>query len=185
MNWVRHRRLPSPGTESLIFGLRKQRPEVRLFLRWRLCMLTLTRIVGSTVDSDIAHRLHHLEHEGRVESLWLAPEDTQRHRLRLQSDQGTDCAIALERRATLFDGAVLLLDAERAIVVRTHEQKWLHLAPRDAIGALELGYFAGNMHWKVRFEAGHMLIALSGPRSDYLARLDPLIASGHAMVVDL
>ncbi|MEH6499004.1 MAG: urease accessory protein UreE [Pseudoalteromonas distincta] len=148
-------------------------------------MLTLTQIVGSAVDSDIAHRLHHLEHEGRVESLWLAPEDIQRHRLRLESDQGTDCAIALERRVNLFDGAVLLLDAERAIVVRTDEQEWLHLVPRNAEAALELGYFAGNMHWKVRFEAGHMLLALSGPRADYLARLDSLISGGHARVIDL
>ncbi|MGE6689888.1 urease accessory protein UreE [Stutzerimonas stutzeri] len=147
-------------------------------------MLTLTRILGSAVDPDIGDQLHQLEHEGRVESLWLAPEDTQRHRLRLLSDQGTDCAIALDRRLHLFNGAVLLIDAQRAIVVRTQDQQWLRIAPLDAEAALELGYFAGNMHWAVRFEDGHLLIAQSGSRADYLARLEPILADGRAQVVE-
>ncbi|MFC3609682.1 urease accessory protein UreE [Stutzerimonas tarimensis] len=147
-------------------------------------MLTLTRILGSAVDPDIGDQLHHLEHEGRVESLWLAPEDTQRHRLRLLSDKGTDCAIALDRRLNLFNGAVLLIEAQRAIVVRTQDQQWLRIAPLDAEAALELGYFAGNMHWTVRFEGGHLLIAQSGSRADYLARLEPILADGRARILE-
>ena len=61
------------------------------------------------------------------------------------------------------DGAVLFIDASRAIVLRTAEPRWLRLTPRDADVALEAGYCAGNHHWKVRFEPGALLIATQGP----------------------
>lgn len=142
-------------------------------------MLSLTRIVGSASDPVIEHRLHHLQHAGRLETLWLSADDTRRHRLRLRSDAGTDCAIALDRQQHLFNGAVLMLDGERAIVVRMQEQQWLRLSPRDARAALELGYFAGNMHWSVRFDGEHLLLEMAGAEADYLERLAPMLADGR------
>lgn len=143
-------------------------------------MLRLTEIIGNASDPDLAPRLHRLEHAGRVEYITLSRDDTLRKRLRVSTDRDTtDCAIALVRSQRLSDGSVLLLDDERAIVVRMEETPWLTVAPRDPATALELGYFAGNLHWRVRFEGTILKIALDGPEEDYLARLAPFLESGR------
>jgi urease accessory protein len=147
-------------------------------------LYTVTQVLGNATDPEIAHRLHHLAHEGQVQYISLSKQDISRHRLRVVTDGGTEVAIALARSEQLAHGAVLLLEAERAIVVRVHEQSWLALKPRDAAAAIELGYFAGNMHWKVRFESDVLRIALDGPEENYLARLRHLIAEGKASRVD-
>jgi urease accessory protein len=142
-------------------------------------MLKLETILGLNTDPDIAEALHHLEHHGQVEYLTLSQADTQRHRLRVLTDRGTECAIALPRHQQLVNGAVLLLEKERAIVVRMQETQWLILQPRDAEAALELGYFAGNMHWKVEFDAACLRVAVQGPLESYLERLAPLLRDGR------
>ena len=60
-------------------------------------MITITGIVGTASDPRFAERLHHLEHEDRVETLVVGEEDSSRRRLRGTTDKGTDVAIALER----------------------------------------------------------------------------------------
>lgn len=144
-----------------------------------LVMHKLEHIVGQASDPEIAQRLHGLQHMGRVEYLALKPEDMQRHRLRVTGDQGTEYAIAIPRRQGLTDGAVLLLDSRKAVVVRAEEPRWLRLTATDTAAALKLGYFAGNMHWKVRFDGPVLKIALQGPEADYLARLADLMADGR------
>lgn len=140
--------------------------------------LRIESIVGSAADPDIADRLHHLEHHGAVEYVALSPADMQRRRLRARTDRGSECAIVLPRSAALFNGAVLHLAPERAVVARLDEPPALALRPLDAAAALELGYLAGNMHWKVRFDGPVLKIALDGPEADYLARLRPLLERG-------
>jgi urease accessory protein len=142
-------------------------------------MLLLDRIIGHASDPRIADALHHVDHRDGVEYLTLSELDTQRHRLRVTTDRGTDCAIALSRAEHLANGAVLWLDHDRAVVVRMQETPWLALRPSDAGAALELGYFAGNMHWKVEFEGALLRIALHGPLESYLERLAPMLASGR------
>ena len=85
----------------------------------------------------------------------------------------------LPRTERLSNGAVLLLESDRAVVVRLREAEWLALQPRDAAAALELGYFAGNMHWPVRFDGAALKIALHGPAEGYLERLDHLLKDGR------
>lgn len=143
-------------------------------------MLKLENIVGAATDPAIADRLHHLGHHGRVEYLTLSQEDTHRHRLRAATDAGTECAVILDRAQHLYNGAVLMLSEDRAVVVRMRETEWLTLEPRDAAAALELGYFAGNMHWSVRFEGAWLRVALQGPSERYLDRLAPFLADGRA-----
>ena len=147
-------------------------------------MLYLTEIVARTADTGIAERLHALEHDGGLERLVLPERDAQRRRLRATTDRGTDCAIALPRTAQLRDGDVLLLEPDRAIVVRLGVERWLRLQPRDAAAAMRLGYHAGNLHWRVRFDGGCLLVALDGPREDYLARLAELLSAGEVEVGD-
>jgi len=142
-------------------------------------MLKLKAILGHVTEADIADALHHLEHHDRVEYLTLSEADTQRHRLRALTDKGTECAVALPRHQHLSNGAVLLLENERAVVVRMQEAQWLVLQPRDASAALELGYFAGNMHWKVAFDGQQLRIAVQGPVESYLERLAHLLRDGR------
>ena len=146
--------------------------------------LRIHRVIGRARDAELAGRLHRLEHAGRVEYLTLSRDDVHRRRLRARTDRETECLIALPRDQGLSDGAVLALDEARAIVVRLTVERWLTLAPRDDAAALELGYFAGNLHWRVRFAGPRLLIALEGPKEDYLARLMPLLRDGRAAEVE-
>jgi urease accessory protein len=147
-------------------------------------MITYTSIVGSASDSNVADKLHALEHRGRVDTVMLAADDIRRHRLRARTQSGIECGIALDRQTNLFDGAVLHLDADTAVVVRTEHTRWLRLLPRDAAAALELGYFAGNMHWAVRFSETVLEVAVKGPLADYLSRLAPMLGDGRISEVE-
>ncbi|MBM4259285.1 MAG: urease accessory protein UreE [Deltaproteobacteria bacterium] len=142
-------------------------------------MLHLTDILGYVSERDFAEQLHRLEHAGKVESVVLSRADAKRHRLRVTTDHGTDVAIALARDTTLGDGAVLYLDEDRAIVVRMKEEEWLVFVPRDVNAALELGYTAGHLHWRVRFSPLGLAVAREGPEQTYLDRLRPLLTSGR------
>lgn len=138
-------------------------------------MLVLTEILGSASDPAFADKLHAVSHEGGLEYLEVTNRDAQRRRYRGTTDAGTDCALTLPRDIRLNNGDVLLLESERAIVVRVDVERWLRLRPRDAEVALRLGYHAGNLHWRVRFEGGDLLIMLEGPRENYLARLEDFL----------
>lgn len=142
-------------------------------------MLRLTGVVGRASDPELGERLHALAHADAVEYLVLEHADMARHRLRMRTDRGTECAIALPRDQALSNGAVLLLDEARAIVVRMREEAWLVLRPRDLGAALELGYLAGNMHWRARFKGPAIEVALDGEEAGYLARLRPLLDGGR------
>lgn len=143
----------------------------------------LDTVIGCASDSPFAGQLHDLGHEGKVEYVLISPDDVARRRFRVRTDKGTDCAIMLRRDLQLSDGAVLKLDENSAIVVRLGKREWLALDAPSKAEALELGYFAGNLHWKVRFENGLMKVALEGPRETYLDRLKHLLDSGGAFLV--
>jgi urease accessory protein len=147
-------------------------------------MLRLEGIVGHVDDSVIAAKLHHLHHHGTIEHIFLTPADTKRKRLRIATDAGTDCAIALAREEELIDGSVLLIDDRRAIIVRLEAVDWLGVEPADLPAALELGYFVGNLHWRVRFDGARLRIALEGERAFYHDRLAPLLVKGKARILD-
>lgn len=139
-------------------------------------MLLIERVLGSRVEPALSERLHKLEHCGAVDLLTVPAADVARRRLRAVTREGTDVAIALPRDQHLFDGAVLLLEPDRAIVVQVSEQRWMRLRPQGLAEAIELGYHAGHLHWRVRFEGEDLLVALEGPMDGYLARLGPLVA---------
>ncbi len=140
-------------------------------------MLLIERIIGNRLDPALSARIHDLEHRNAIDLLVISPEDAARHRFRARTSRGTDLAIALPRDEHLFDGAILLLDEDRAVAVRFDEQRWLRLQPLALGDALELGYHVGNLHWRVRFEAEALLVALEGPVEEYLQRLEGLMAN--------
>jgi urease accessory protein len=135
--------------------------------------------LGSRVDAGLHDAIHHLEHHGSVEFVGIAPADLDRRRLLARTDGGEEVAITLPRDQKLYDGAVLVLDDRRAVIVRAGAQRWLRVKPATASDALELGYHAGNLHWRVRFDGSDLLIALEGPADTYAARIAPLVEAGR------
>jgi urease accessory protein len=147
-------------------------------------VLHLNHIVGNASDGEMAEKIHRLSHSGSLEKIELSAADTARKRLRVTTDKGTDCAIALNREISLENGSVLLLEDARAIVVRMLKTKWLRILPADKVAALELGYFVGNLHWRVHFNGEMLEVALEGPEQNYLDRLAAHMADGRARRVD-
>lgn len=139
-------------------------------------MLIIDRIIGSRAEPAMSERLHVLEHKGLVDTLRVEPADIERRRLRVRTEAGAEIAVALPREQKLYDGAVLLLEPTRAIVVRVNADRWLRLTPHSVEDAVELGYHAGNLHWRVRFEGACLLVALEAPVEDYLGRLGALFS---------
>jgi urease accessory protein len=142
-------------------------------------MRHIERVLGSRAEAHLAGPLHALEHKGAVDVLALAQGDVSRRRMRARTQGGEDLAIALPRDQTLFDGAVLLLEPGRAIIVRVATERWLRLSPRSIADAVELGYHAGNLHWRVRFAGDKLLVALEAPVDDYIARLGSMVTEGR------
>lgn len=137
-----------------------------------------TSILGAADAPEYHDALHHLSHHHAVDVLRLSRADLARRRLRTETEAGREVAIALPRDQQLFEGALLALNDDMALVVRVETEHWLRLVPRDAATALRLGYFCGNFHWRVRFEQEHLLIAVETDEQVYLDRLEALLADG-------
>ncbi len=140
-------------------------------------MLRIDRVLGSRLEPNLSEELDRLEHRGAVDIVNVPAPDLARRRLLITTQGGEELAIALPRDQKLFDGAVLLIGDDRAIVVRAATERWLRLEPRSISDAIELGYHVGNLHWRVRFCGEVLLVPLEGRPEDYTARLENLIAS--------
>jgi urease accessory protein len=138
-------------------------------------MLRIEQVLGSRLDPALAERIHELEQQGAVDFLTVPIADVSRHRFRTRTKGGTEVAIALTRDQRLFDGAVLVLKPDHAVVVRVAQERWLRLQPCAIADAIELGYHAGNLHWRVRFNGEGLLVAMEAPMDEYLTRLGALI----------
>lgn len=145
-------------------------------------MIEIFRVLGSRHEPALAERLHRLEHHGGVDVVTVPVADLARRRFLATSRGGRQLAIALPRDQKLFDGAVLWLDEAGAVVVRAAEERWLRCEPASAADAIELGYHAGNLHWRVRFDGDALLVALEGRPEDYTARLAEMIAAHRVAV---
>jgi urease accessory protein len=148
-------------------------------------MLRIDRVLGSRLEPEFSEELHRLEHRGAIDIVNVPVADLARRRLLITTRGGEELAIALPRHQKLFDGAVLLLDGDRAIVVRAASERWLRLEPRSISDAVELGYHVGNLHWRVRFGGEVLLVAMEGRPEDYTARLENLITSRRVGVTVL
>src|ERR1700744_6571171 len=142
-------------------------------------MLRLHGIVGHESDPGFHERLHALEHRDGIELLFVPSDEIGRKRFRLATDRGTDCAVSLDRDASLADGAILFLDENRAVIARFGEQSMLRLKPASVAAALKLGWAAGNLHWRVRFDGERLIVLVDGAKSDYRARIADLLDEGE------
>lgn len=145
-------------------------------------MHLVTSLLGNADDPELHDVLHRLEHAGRVEWLVLPRADMARRRLRAVTDQGSEIAVALPRDVTLFDKAVLVLSDNQAVVLRVEAENWLCLKPHDQAAALALGYHAGNLHWRVRFDGAVLQVALEAPVESYVQRLHTFIEDGRVSI---
>jgi urease accessory protein len=141
-------------------------------------MLRLHGVIGH--ESDAAHhvRLHALAHRHGIELLYVPSEEAGRKRFRLTTDRGTDCAVSLERDEELVDGALLYIDGDRAIIARFGQQRAWRLRPAHPAAALKLGWHAGNLHWRVRFDGEDLVVLLDRPLAEYRARIAALLDEG-------
>jgi urease accessory protein len=148
----------------------------------------LDAIVGWVTDHEVADRLHELRHdpdlEHAVEYLHLDVHDLDRKRLRATSDAGTDYAIVLPRDSALADGAVLLLEPDRAVVVLAGAPRTMTLRANDIGAALRLGFLVGQLHWKADQCDESVVVHLEGPESDYTSRIVELLQSGRVESLD-
>lgn len=146
-------------------------------------MEIFTDILGESDDPALAGPLHRLEHAEAVDELLIPRADLARRRLRAMTAKGADIAIALPREVQLFDGAVLHCDDDNALIVRVEAEHWLRVRPSSAKSALRLGYHAGNLHWRVRFDGTDLMVALEGPADRYRDRLADMIADGTCAIL--
>ena len=146
-------------------------------------LVKFTAIVGHSSDIKLADRLHELRHAGQVEFVSISQNDLARKRLRVTTDKGTECAIALPRHVVLEHGSVLELSETRAIMVELQELAWLCFQASDNGAALRLGFLAGHHHWRVRFEGSRLFVAMDGPAQTYTNRLEREISSGQVTLV--
>lgn len=143
-----------------------------------------TEIVGNIADPGMGARLHRLDHAGGVETITLPRADLARRRLKATTDKGAPIAVALPRSQRLSDGAILVMSDDRAVVVRVEPESWLRLRPADAAAALAVGYHAGNLHWRVGFDGGDLLVALEHDEKQYRDRLGDLVAEGKVRIIE-
>ena len=146
-------------------------------------METYSDILGLADTPDIAKELHRLDHAGTLDVVYVAAADLARRRMRVRSKAGRDVAIALPRDTCLSEGAVLRMDAAGGLVVRVEAERWLRVRPADAAAALRVGYHAGNLHWRVKFDGGHLLIGVETDVQTYIDRLLELVNAGQAVIL--
>jgi urease accessory protein len=140
-------------------------------------MLRIDHVLGSRLESAFSEEIDRLEHCGAVDVVNIPVADLARRRLLATTSAGEELAIALAQDQKLFDGAILLIDGERAIVVRAGTERWMRLEPRSIGDAIELGYHAGNLQWRVRYQGEALFVALEGRPEDYTARLGEMISA--------
>jgi len=140
-------------------------------------MLRIAHIIGSRLEPAFSEKLQLLAQRNAVDEIELAPNDLDRQELSATTRGGQALAISLPRHQRLFDGAVLMLGDDSAIVARAAGQRWLRLEPRSIGDAIELGYHVGNLGWRVRFEGEVLLVAVEGRAENYMVRLGELFWS--------
>ena len=145
--------------------------------------IEIDSVIGLESEPKLHDALHHLSHHGSVEYLHLDTEDMHRKRLRATTDGGRECLITLNRTQKLQNGTVLYIDDSFAIVIRARKTEWLVLEPASIPDAVELGYFAGNMHWRVAFDGPLLKIALDGNPASYMDRIPHFIGTDRVKVI--
>lgn len=146
-------------------------------------METLRGAVGSVRNGAVADAVAALDERGRLERIHVSEALAGRRRFRATSDAGRDYGVVLDANVEELDGLVLLLEEDRAVVVVQEEPATLRLRGATPAGALQLGWHAGHLHWRVRFDGAEVEVLLDAPAEDYLDRILALVDDGAVEVV--
>ena len=129
------------------------------------------QILNDFIGPNLKEDLHAFEHKREIDTIILNSEDLSRRRFKCETEQGYQIGISLPRTEKLYDGAVLEFSENYCLIVRVEPEKWLIIRPNNEKIALRLGYFAGNLHWTVKFDGELLLVALKQDKDTYLSRL--------------
>tara|TARA_Y100000589_G_C27110985_1_gene612209 strand:+ start:767 stop:1237 length:471 start_codon:yes stop_codon:yes gene_type:complete len=142
-------------------------------------------IIGSYSDDEYHNLIHEMEASGAVDFLELSNIDLSRRRFRHTTRMGVELAISLDRDIKLFDGAILEIEEKSAIVVKVKPEKWLKVKSKKAGLNLKLGYFAGNLHWAVRFADDSIFIEIQGNSTEYKNRLESAFDLNELIITEV
>src|SRR5260370_34851146 len=101
-------------------------------------MLRIDRVLANCLESDSSEEIHRLEHRGAVDLVNIPVADLARRRQPATTRGGEALAIALPRHQKLFDGPILSLAGERAILVRPATEPWIRREPRSVGDPVQL-----------------------------------------------
>jgi urease accessory protein len=144
---------------------------------------TFREVIGHSSDVEFHDLLHELQRGGRVARLHVPTAELGRRRFKAVDQNGVEYGVALARGDVLRDGSVLLLSAERAVVVDAEAPQTLKLRALTVEGGVQLGWHAGHLHWRVRMDEDTMTVLLDAPREEYLARIESWVAAGAIQAV--
>lgn len=129
-------------------------------------MLTVTSI-QETMD------LHESAAYGKkVDYLEVTPEDAKRRRFRAETLDGLEINISLDRNTELKEGSLLYESDDYIVLLRIRSPSRLLLQPHTSHAALQLGFLAGHLHWKVQIHEDTLRVDVETEVAEYQARLD-------------
>ena len=129
--------------------------------------------------------IHNLELEEAVDTIRLNADDLSRRRFTSETTFGKTVGISLPRSLKLFDGAVLEISERYCLMVKVEPENWLRLEVQSADVALRLGYFAGNLHWAVKFDQNSLSVAIRGNVNSYLDRINNVFTDCEVKILGL
>ena len=147
-------------------------------------MKVYTKLLDPTKDS-IEQLIHKLEHEEAVDMIRLNADDLSRRRFTSETTFGKTVGISLPRSLKLYDGALLEISERYCLMVKVEPETWLRLEVQSADVALRLGYFAGNLHWAVKFDQNSLSVAISGDVNSYLDRIKNVFKGCEVKILGL
>ena len=147
-------------------------------------MKVYTKLLDPTKD-NIEQLIHKLEHEEALDTIRLNTDDLSRRRFTSETTFGKTVGISLPRSLKLYDGALLEISERYCLMVKVEPENWLRLEVQSADIALRLGYFAGNLHWAVKFDQNSISVAISGDVKLYLDRINNVFKGCEVKILGL
>jgi urease accessory protein len=130
-------------------------------------MININSIVGNIRDDDKLTLKYRVMSENRLsEIVQISRTEAGRVRMRKTSDKGNDVAIALPQNTHLRNGDVLLLTADRMIVVEITPEKVAVVSFKTITDdhlfetAVRVGHTIGNLHRPIRLEDNKIFIPI-------------------------
>ena len=147
-------------------------------------MKVYTKLLDPTKDNT-EQLIHKLEHEEALDTIRLNADDLSRRRFTSETTFGKTVGISLPRSLKLYDGALLEISERYCLMVKVEPENWLRLEVQSADVALRLGYFAGNLHWAVKFDQNSISVAISGDVDSYLDRINNVFKGCEVKILGL